>query len=157
MLWSRTRHVLWCPSHSDVPGAPSVCAFLLLVASLSDKHNTHPNTPTQINTHPHSGRKHEYSNVAVVFFSFSLFLCHLQIFEHCWKNVLSFSDLFFLLYGGKNNLQNLDVLLLCEHSKSAIVCYTTSLNVILSTDFCQCGRFYLQLLHAVKLWLEIHV
>lgn len=70
MLWSRTRHVLWCPSHFDVPGAPSVCAFLLLVASLSNKHNTHPNTPTQINIHPHSGRKHEYSNVAVFFFSF---------------------------------------------------------------------------------------
>lgn len=152
MLWSRTWHVLWCPSHFDVPGAPSVCAFLLLVASLSNKHNTHPPKSTFTLT-----VEENMNIVMLLLFSFSLFLCHLQISEHYWKNVLSFSDLFFLLYGGKNNLQDLDVLLLCEHSESAIVCYTTSLNVILSTDFCQCGRFYLQLLHAVKLWLEIHV
>lgn len=115
-------------------GPVCVCAFLLLVASLSDKHNTHQNTPTQINIHPHSGRKHEYSNVAVVFFSSSLLPCHLQISDRYWKNVLSFSDLFFLLYGGKNNQQNLNVLLLCEHSESAIVCHRTSLNVILLTS-----------------------
>lgn len=149
MIQDLTRSVMPLPLRC--PRGP-VCVCFLTFSCVSLQQTQHPPKSTFTLT-----VEENMNIVMLLLFSFSLFLCHLQISEHYWKNVLSFSDLFFLLYGGKNNLQDLDALLLCEHSESAIVCYTTSLNVILSTDFCQCGRFYLQLLHAVKLWLEIHV